>query len=106
VSCIARARISFEKKVKEEAGGSLTVNWEKVKFWALAAFLAAVLSLTVTVTVFATSWAMESLRNFLATWDHRFLLELTAAVGAMILLGLLMFLVIDALALALAVVWP
>ncbi len=82
------------------------MNWVKVKFWALAAFLAAVLSLTVTIAVFATSWAMESLRNFSATWDHRFLLELTAAVGAMILLGLLTFLVIDALALALAVVWP
>jgi hypothetical protein len=106
VSCIARACSSFDKKVKEEVGGSLPVNWKKVNFWALAAFLAAVLSLTVTIAVSATSWAMESLRNFLATWDHRFLLELTAAVGAMILLGLLTFLVIDALALTLATVWP
>jgi hypothetical protein len=55
VSSIARARSSFDEKIKEEAGGQLPVNWKKVKFWALAASLAAALSLTVTIAVSATS---------------------------------------------------
>jgi hypothetical protein len=82
------------------------VDWRRLKLWALAALLAAAYSLAATLAVFATSWAAESLVNLLATWNPRFLVELLAAVGAMVFFGLLMFLIIDALALTLAAVWP
>ena len=66
------------------------VATRRLKLWALAALLAAAYSLTVTLAVFATSWAAESVVNLVATRNPRFLPELAAAVAAMSLLGLLM----------------
>jgi len=77
------------RKVEKPAAEGSGVGWRRLKLWALAALLAAAYSLTVTLAVFATSWAAESLVNLAATRNPRFLAELAAAAAAMSLLGLL-----------------